>query len=441
MNFNINSKNKKKYKLNRELWIIFCIIFSIFLKCNFTYADATTTDQLNAQIQKITDNKAQLQKEIDAYTQQLKDLGVQSTSLSNTIKSLDATINKNALNIRLTQSNIDATELEIKLLSIDIGKNTDIINQDGVAIANLIKEINDIDNNTIIENIITYKDLSELWNNIEQIASIQSSIRGKVLETKDTKTKLEGNKTVEEQKKAELLKYKSSLVDQENLLSITKGEKNKLLAATKNSETAYKKMLANKQALADSFDKELAEFQSELTLTINSSSYPAPKHGILDWPLTSIKVTQLFGNTAFSKTTTAYNGNGHNGLDLAAPIGTPTYAALSGIVAGTGDTDTVCPGASFGKWVFLQYPNGLSTIYAHLSLIKVKAGDHVSVGDIIGYTGLTGFTTGPHLHFGLYVTQGSEITSYKSKVCKGTYTMPVADLKAYLDPLQYLPSL
>jgi murein DD-endopeptidase MepM/ murein hydrolase activator NlpD len=436
--------NLKKSKINlsgRGVKILFFILFFIFSQYIFAHADASTTKELQDQIQKITDTKAQLQKEIDAYEQQLKDLGAQSTTLSNTIKSLDATIKKNTLDIQLTQNNIDSTGLEIEQLSLDIGKNIEIINKDSQAIADLIKEVNNIDNNTFIENFFAYKDLSELWNNLEQIYLIQNSIREKVLETKTVKTNLENNKIEAEKKKADLLKLKSSLVDKKNVLNITKKDKSKLLADTKNSEATYKKMLADKKALADSFDKELSQFQSQLNITMDLSSIPAGSHGILQWPLKSIKITQVFGMTDFAKTTNAYNGNGHNGVDFAAPIGTPIFAALDGVVAGTGNTDTACPGASFGKWVFINHPNGLSTIYGHLSLIKVVPGDRVSVGDIIGYSGLTGFTTGPHLHFGLYVSQGSKIMSVKSRVCNSIYTMPVADLRAYLNPLLYLPSL
>src|ERR1035437_9076781 len=151
---------------NRGWGIVIFVIFSLFFQCNFVYSQATTSvDELKNQIQKITDTKAQLQKEIDAYELQLKDLGAQSATLSNTIKSLDATIKKNTLNIQLTQNNIDSTTLQIEQLSIDIGKDVDIINKNTEVIADLIKEVNNIDNSSFIENIFSYNDLSELWNN------------------------------------------------------------------------------------------------------------------------------------------------------------------------------------------------------------------------------------------------------------------------------------
>ncbi|HEY4508236.1 MAG TPA: M23 family metallopeptidase, partial [Candidatus Paceibacterota bacterium] len=109
-----------------------------------------------------------------------------------------------------------------------------------------------------------------------------------------------------------------------------------------------------------------------------------------------------------------------------------------GTVKGAGNTDTVCPGASYGKWVLIEHANGLSTLYAHLSLIKVSEGQEVATGETVGYSGETGYATGPHLHFTVYATQGVRIMNRKSAVCGGTYRMPIADLKAYLNPLKYL---
>jgi len=437
MFFNNKIFNLCKKEVSKTL---ICVFFttSILLFVEYDICHSITADELKTQIQEVTATKAELEQEIAGYQQQLNDLGAQKTSLKNTISSLTATINKNTLDIKLTQNNIDSTNLQIQELSLNINKNIDLINSDTEAIASLIKQVNNYDTSSIIENLLTYNNLSDFWNEQENIYSLQNQIKEKIIETKNTKAILESNKTQTEKKKTELLNLKSTLLDKQKLLAITKKEKNKLLADTKNSETNYKKLLSDKQALANAFDSELTQFEAQLKLAVNPASIPSVGKGILSWPLDFIRITQKFGITDFSKTTTAYNGQGHNGVDFAASIGTPVKAALSGVVKGTGNTDIVCPGASFGQWVFIQHSNGLSTIYAHLSLIKVTAGQTVFTGDIIGYSGNTGFTTGPHLHFGVYATEGVEIMSRKSNVCNGTYTMPVATLSAYLDPLQYL---
>ncbi len=408
----------------------------IFLLSHTAFAQ--TADEIRAKIQQTAQDKAKLEQEIAQYEIQLKDIGKQASTLASAIASLDTTIKKNALDIKLAQNNIDSTELQIKSLAFGISKDIDLIDQDDKAIAELIVESNKAGNLTFIENLLAYKNISEFFNQEESRYKIQNKIRGVVEQTRDTKKQLEDNKILAEKKRKELVSLKSDLLDRKAVLDVAKKEKAKLLLDTKNKQSNYEKILAEKKALSAAFDKELLQFESDLKFTINPNSYPSAGLGILSWPLDVIKITQKFGVTDFSKTTNAYNGQGHNGVDFGAPIGTRIKAALSGTVVGTGDTDLVCPGASFGRWVFIQHANGLSTIYAHLSLIKVKTGDKVITGDIIGYTGLTGFTTGPHLHFGVYATQGVKIMSRKSTVCGGTYTMPVASLNAYLDPLQYL---
>jgi len=197
-----------------------------------------------------------------------------------------------------------------------------------------------------------------------------------------------------------------------------------------------------KIAEQEKFEQDLRSFESQLGLSVTAGSFPAASSGILDWPLDSVRITQYFGNTDFStKNPQIYNGRGHTGMDFAASSGTRILSARGGIVLGTGNTDATCPNASYGKWVFIKHDNGLSTLYAHLSSISVSGGQSIGAGELVGYSGNTGYSTGPHLHFGVYATSGSEIASFPSSSCRGkTYTMPVGDTKAYLNPLSYLPS-
>lgn len=93
--------------------------------------------------------------------------------------------------------------------------------------------------------------------------------------------------------------------------------------------------------------------------------------------------------------------NGHMGLDWACPPGTPICAAADGIVTRAElDTATAAnPGAGYGYHVRIRHDNGWTTIYGHLSQVQVKTGQKILSGEIIGLSGNTGFSTGPHLHF------------------------------------------
>ena len=84
----------------------------------------------------------------------------------------------------------------------------------------------------------------------------------------------------------------------------------------------------------------------------------------------------------------------HQGIDYGTPIGTPILASADGTVTVVKDLPN-----GYGKYIMLQHEGGYQTIYAHLSTFAVRIGQEVSKGDIIGYSGSSGNSTGPHLHF------------------------------------------
>ena len=182
------------------------------------------------------------------------------------------------------------------------------------------------------------------------------------------------------------------------------------------------------------------DFESQLQIAIDPASIPAPGSKVLASPLDSIKITQNFGDTEFALRG-AYKGKGHNGVDFRAAPGTSVRSVLSGVVTATGNTDAVAGCYSYGKWILVKHNNGLSSLYAHLSHVSAERGDQVLTGQIIGYSGNTGFSTGPHLHLGLFVTEGVRVVRFgdiKEKTnCANAY-IPVAPHEAYLNPLSYL---
>ena len=87
----------------------------------------------------------------------------------------------------------------------------------------------------------------------------------------------------------------------------------------------------------------------------------------------------------------------HEGVDIAAPAGTPILATADGVVSFAG------PMSDYGKVVFIDHGHGLATFYAHDSRIRVREGQLVKRGDVIAYVGSTGRTTGPHVHYEVHL--------------------------------------
>jgi murein DD-endopeptidase MepM/ murein hydrolase activator NlpD len=87
----------------------------------------------------------------------------------------------------------------------------------------------------------------------------------------------------------------------------------------------------------------------------------------------------------------------HWGIDIAAPMYTPMYSAGDGVVVEAG------PATGFGQAVYIQHDNGDVTVYGHMEVIEVTAGQRVVAGQEIALVGSQGFSTGPHLHFEVYV--------------------------------------
>lgn len=98
---------------------------------------------------------------------------------------------------------------------------------------------------------------------------------------------------------------------------------------------------------------------------------------------------------------------GHNGIDFAVDINTAIKASCAGkVIAAKMDT------TGYGNYVKLDHGSGYYTLYGHLNSFSCRSGDTVKAGDIIGYSGNTGNSTGPHLHFELRVPNGSKDYNY-----------------------------
>ncbi len=124
--------------------------------------------------------------------------------------------------------------------------------------------------------------------------------------------------------------------------------------------------------------------------------------------------------SSFGQREDPINGEGafHSGIDIDAPMGTPVHAAGDGEVTGAN------LGAGYGRQVVLNHGHNLETVYGHLSTVAVVPGQHVSRGDVIGYVGMTGRATGPHLHYEVRV---GNVPVNPHKYLRETYNQAMLD--------------
>jgi len=148
------------------------------------------------------------------------------------------------------------------------------------------------------------------------------------------------------------------------------------LVASRAERDAEEAHAAKLQAEADE------EARAEAERAAAAAAEAARPDAVL--PVSGARFTSGFG---------ARWGTQHAGIDLAAPIGTPEYAAMDGVVLEAG------PASGFGLAVYIQHENGDVTVYGHMEEILVTAGQVVQAGDTIALLGNRGQSTGPHLHF------------------------------------------
>lgn len=419
---------------------------------------AQTEDQIKSQIEEHNQRIKDLEKEITGYQQQLNVVSGQKQTLQSAIKTLDITRQQTSSQINLTENRISSTNLKLDELSYDIADTEQLIALDQRTLEKSLRTMAEVGEVSLVEQLFAADDLTAAWAAVDDAAALNSALRASVANLSQAKQALTGQKQDVDAKKAELTSLAGELTTQKKSLDVQKSEKDKLLSQTKNQESAYQDLITKKKAERALFEQALSSLENSLK-SVGQGAAPVSQTGVLAWPYSQAFadscvgkasalgntrcITQYFGNTAFATANAQiYNGSGHNAIDIGMPSGTPVLSALSGTVMGTGNTDAVAGCYSFGKWVVVKHPNGLATLYAHLSSISVSAGQAVSTGQSLGLSGATGYATGPHLHFGVYASSGIQLMTlgaYRGATTPcANATMPVAPKDAYLNPMSYL---
>ena len=254
----------------------------------------------------------------------------------------------------------------------------------------------------------SFSDLLDRVNMVQEIAAADKrrleELDAAAKEVTEAKAALETEKEALEEVKAELAVTQAQLAEKRTqadaLLAelVAKGmEYEDLMAQSEDEQAELAREIANKK---DEYDK--AKYQEWLATSVPPTTRPTapsdnsgsstPVSGGWKVPINYTAMTSAFGWRIHPIYGTR---KFHYGVDLAAPTGTPIYATRSGTVS------TASYNGSAGYYVQINHGDGFRSIYMHMTHYVVSAGQNVSQGQVIGYCGSTGGSTGPHLHFGI----------------------------------------
>jgi len=401
-------------------------------------------EKLQQEIRDRNNRLGDIEKEIAQFEGELKVVGAEKNTLQRAINQLELERKKVRAEINYTQQKIDSTDLELNKLVIEIDTTEEDIALQQTAIASIIRDNYQRSDSTVVEMILTRGNFSEFWNAMEANQRVNDSMSEKVRNLQTLKGTLGGKKIETQEKRGLLVQLKDQYGDQNLVLANNRAEQAELLSVTQSEEANYQKLLKEKQSAREKIVAEMRDFEAKLQFILDPNTIPSPGTQVFDWPLKNVIITQLFGGTEFARrNASVYGGRAyHPGVDFGAPRGTPIHAPLAGTVRAIGNTDAVPGCFSWGKWTLIDHANGLATMYAHQDVVSVTPGQRVATGEIIGYVGNTGFSTGPHLHFTLYARDGVNVRRFneiKAVTGCGPATTPVAATEAYLDPILYLP--
>lgn len=371
---------------------------------------ATSQQQINQLQQQQAALNKKIQQQQAAANQKKKDaaaLSSQISDLSDDIGSTQGKIDDLSHQVSATSSGISDLEGQIASKQRDLDEQQR--NQDEA-----LRVMYETSTDDLLFMIVGSNSISDVIDHNQYLSVLEEHIDATMGQITTLKTKLEQDQRDLESKKGELTGLKAQQEAYQAGLSDEKAHKDALLSQTVQQQKQLQTEVDQAKKLNAQVESELSSLRASLSKGSGPGTVQAKDRGVspvgFQWPTNYRYVSTYFGGS------TPFQPNGgHGGVDLVNAAGTPIYAAAAGTV--TAEKRMLINGSyyAYGQYIVIGHNARWSTLYGHLQSFAVAEGQQVSRGQVIGYMGMTGWATGPHLHF--------EIWDYSARV----------------NPLSYLP--
>ena len=384
---------KRLWNILRNTVIVLFVVASLQLDVVGPTVQAVTQADIDA-LQDDADALGEQRAELESQLEALADDKSQALARKNLLDSQIANTNARIANVEAQIAQYDAlitqTQAELDQAEADEAEQMEVFRQcvrameEGGTISYWSVLFNAVDFSDLLGRLDAANEIMEFRQSVvDELRRLQEEIAGK-------KADLETQRTAQEDAKTELEARLSEL-------DALRAEANAVVAEIENNESEYQTALDEIDAEEEAIQAEIVRLSRELAAANGDTG--AALGGYI-WPVSSRRITSPFGprNTGIPGAST-----NHKGVDIGG-VGytTEVHAAKAGTVIVSQRS------SSYGEYVVVSHGSGNTTLYAHMSSRSVSVGDYVDQGDVLGITGSTGISSGPHLHF--------EITENGSRV-------------------------
>ena len=369
--------------------IIFSIIISLFLS-TISFSDDGMTEEEKIRIQNSQSAIEKINASKKRVENAIKNLNALKNDTQKYIEELDSNLELLVDELNQTLLDIDNKQIEINITNDELDKAKAKEEKQYNDMKLRIKFFYEKGETSLLENILTGDNLEDILTRAEYIQSITDYDRKKLNELVEIKNSIIIFENQLENEKSELLLLKETEISQKENIEKLIEEKTKELEDTKSKINTSQ---AELKKLREEEKKQEAEILAiERAILARGNSQRILSGGLI-WPCPDSKrITSGFGNR---KSPTKGGSTFHQGIDIGAPVGTTVLAAAAGEVVISKYS------YSAGNYIMIEHGSGIFTVYMHLSKRGVEVGKEVSQGQKIGEVGSTGYSTGPHLHFGI----------------------------------------
>lgn len=375
-------------------------------------ASAASSAEIQKQINKLKSQNAEIQKQInaaqgqyDANYSDMEAMAAEKTAIDQELTLINSKIELTNQEIQAygqliadTQEELEDAQEELRVLSEAHRERVRVMEEEGKI--------------SYWEVLFQANSFTDLLDRINMVEEINESDRRRMEQMRIAADIVTATQMNLETGKADLEIVREQLTVDEQLLAEKQAQYDSILLELEKKSEEFAILVAESELLQEELMQEIAAKEVELKeakhdeylrqLALKGDNPPSNATWLT--PVSGFRLTSAFG---MRKHPVLKVTRMHNGVDMACAAGTPIYATRAGTV-----TTASYQASGAGNYVSINHLDGFSSIYMHMTHYVVSKGQSVSQGQLIGYVGNTGISTGDHLHFGI---------SYA-----GTYVNPLA---------------